>query len=290
MVQLADSDILTREVLDWRGLHLLHWRTSTCSQKLRIILNLKGVAWTSHLIDLTKNENLSAHFLGINPRGLVPVLIDDGAVHIESNDILRLIEGRYPNPPLLPADLGQDIEAMLDFENDIHLDLRALSFRFLFMPAAPPKSEHDLQNYRERGSGTVEGVADHEKQHELDWWARFNREGISTPVAIEAARRFRNAFSDLDKTLSRSANLLSETVSALDIAWIVYVQRLTLIGYPVERMHPHLFAWFERHMQQDLIAKELVVPAERLAAIQAAQHAQRLEGKAFEDICASALV
>lgn len=289
MVQLADSDVLTREVLDWRGLHLLHWHSSTCSQKLRIVLNLKGIAWTSHLIDLTKNENLSAHFLGINPRGLVPVLIDDGAVHIESNDILRLIEGRHPSPVLIPR-VDRDIDALLKFENEIHLDLRALSFRFLFNPATPPKSENDLQNYRERGSGNVGGAPDPEKQHEVDWWSRYNREGITTPVAIDAARRFRSAFAELDETLSRSANLLSEELSVLDIAWIVYVQRLRLIGYPIERMHPRLFAWFERHMQQPLIAKEIAIPAERLAMIQSMQNAQRLEGKSFEDICASALV
>ena len=43
MVQLVDSDIKTREVLDWKGVHLLHFFLSSCSQKLRIFLNLKGI-------------------------------------------------------------------------------------------------------------------------------------------------------------------------------------------------------------------------------------------------------
>ena len=42
MVQLLDSDIKTREVLDWKGIHLIHYITSSCSQKVRIFLNLKG--------------------------------------------------------------------------------------------------------------------------------------------------------------------------------------------------------------------------------------------------------
>ena len=48
MVQLIDSDIKTREVLGWRGVHVLHFSGSSCSQKLRIFLNLKGISWESH--------------------------------------------------------------------------------------------------------------------------------------------------------------------------------------------------------------------------------------------------
>ena len=52
MVQLTDGEITTREALGWRGLHLLHWHTSSCSQKTRIVLGLKGVRWTGRLVDL----------------------------------------------------------------------------------------------------------------------------------------------------------------------------------------------------------------------------------------------
>jgi hypothetical protein len=57
MVQLVDGDIKTREVLDWKGVHVLHFRGSSCSQKLRIFLNLKGIKWESHPVDLFTNEN-----------------------------------------------------------------------------------------------------------------------------------------------------------------------------------------------------------------------------------------
>ena len=47
MVQLLDSDIKTREVLDWKGVHLIHYMGSSCSQKVRIFLNLKSIDWES---------------------------------------------------------------------------------------------------------------------------------------------------------------------------------------------------------------------------------------------------
>ena len=84
MVQLLESDILTKEVLDWTGVHLLHFEGSSCSQKARVFMNLKGIEWESHPINLGTGENYSEYYLGINPRGLVPTLVQDGEVHIES--------------------------------------------------------------------------------------------------------------------------------------------------------------------------------------------------------------
>jgi Glutathione S-transferase, N-terminal domain len=78
MVQLVDSDIRTRKVLAWKGVHVLHFMGSSYSRKLRIFLNLKGIKWTSRHVDLFTNENFSPWFLGINPRRLVPVLAHDG--------------------------------------------------------------------------------------------------------------------------------------------------------------------------------------------------------------------
>src|SRR5688500_4287855 len=92
MVRLLNDEVRSREVLEWQGLHLFHAQLSSCSQKTRIFLAEKAVAWRSRPVDLVRNENLSEFFLGINPRGLVPVLVDDGEVHIESNDILAHIE------------------------------------------------------------------------------------------------------------------------------------------------------------------------------------------------------
>ena len=60
MVQLVDSDIKTREVLDWKGVHVLHFSGSSCSQKLRIFLNLKGIPWESHLDRPARQRELPA--------------------------------------------------------------------------------------------------------------------------------------------------------------------------------------------------------------------------------------
>ncbi|SMG59577.1 glutathione S-transferase family protein [Paraburkholderia susongensis] len=289
MVKLARSDIRTTEVLSWKGLHLFHAPMSTCSQKVRTFLNLKGVDWTSHTINIGTNETLSEYFLGINPRGLVPVLVDEGDVHIESNDILLHIEKRFPSPSLVPAQLGSDIEKMLEFENDLHLDMRALTFRFLVVRSTPPKSADDLKNYRERGAGTVGGVKDLEKEREFEFWDRYNREGITDEVSVAAALRFHAAFSDLNQRLTSSRNIASDDFSLVDIAWIIYTQRLSLLGYPVQQLHPKLFDWFSQHQRRVEIGKEIAVPQDRLDGIARSQAQQKLQHQSFMDICGPAL-
>ena len=83
---LTDEQVKTKEVRDWQGLHQLHFRGSACSQKVRALLREKGIKYKSHPVNLARNEHVSAWYLGINPRGVVPALVHDGVVHVESNE------------------------------------------------------------------------------------------------------------------------------------------------------------------------------------------------------------
>src|SRR5262249_38681466 len=187
MVQLIDGDIKTREVLGWKGAHVLHYWRSSCSQKLRIVLNLKGIPWESHPVDLHANENFTPWFLGINPRGLVPVLVYDGVVHIESNDIISYLEKTFPTPKLIPAGHENDVAALLKHEDDLHLNLRTLSFRFVSNPPGPPKPADALLSYARNGSGTVRGLPDREKAVQIEFWNAPR--GRDSPTRQRARRR-----------------------------------------------------------------------------------------------------
>jgi glutathione S-transferase len=275
MVQLIDADIKTREVLSWKGVHVLHALLSICSQKLRIFLNLKGIAWQSHPVDLTANENLSPWFLGINPRGLVPVLVHDGAVHIESNDIIAYLEEKFPQPRLIPAGYENEVATLLRHEDDLHECMRTLSFRFVFAPPKPPKSSEDLKKYA-AGSGTVRGKKDDVIEKQIDFWSRFAQRGVPDQDARGAAAKLRAAFDDLERRLAQHPYILGDTLTVLDIAWFIYADRLTLAAYPFARLHPRIADWFGKLRQRPEFAKEVALPAplsERFAATRRA-HAE----------------
>ena len=257
MVQLLDRDIRTREVLGWKGVHILHFLMSSCSQKVRIFLNLKGIKWESHPVDLAHNQNLSEWFLGINPRGLVPVLVHDGAVHIESNDILMYLDGDFPQTKLIPMGSERDMAELLKHENDLHFDLRSLTFRFVFAPPGPPKSPQDLKNFAARGSGTVQGKADPGKAEQIAYWDSFAKQGVSDQAARASALTFRAEFDKLNGLLAKQSYLHSNALTVLDIAWFIYVNRLSLAGYPIARLHPRLNGWFEALLARPEFSREI---------------------------------
>jgi glutathione S-transferase len=283
MVQLVDSDIKTREVLGWKGIHVLHFAGSSCSQKLRVFLNLKGIEWQSHPIDLPNYENMQPWFLGINPRGLVPVLVDDGAVHIESNDIIQYLEKKFPEPRLIPPGHESEVASLLHHEDDLHLDLRTLSFRFVFAPPGPPKPVAALESYKANGAGTVRGAVDREKQVQLDFWQRAAKEGFTDERARVSALRFRAEFDALEKRLAKQPYLMGDNLTVLDIAWLIYAHRLSLGGYPFARLHPQVHAWAEKLRAMPGFAKEigqLRHAPEQLDAIHRAQGGRTLEAVA----------
>jgi glutathione S-transferase len=284
MVQLVDSDIKTREVLDWKGVHVLHASGSSCSQKLRIFLNLKGIHWESHLVDLQKNDNFRPWFLGINPRGLVPVLVHDGKVHIESNDIITHLEKAFPTPALIPAGHENDVAKLLKHEDDLHLDLRTLSFRFLFNRSGPPKPAEALRSYAENGSGTVCGEPDAHREKQIAFWERAAKQGFPDADAKAAAHKFRAEFDALNKQLAKTPHLMGDNLTVVDIAWFIYANRLSVAGYPLARLHPRVAVWRDKLAARPEFAKEIGSPPEVVARVAATRKAQEQEGRTMEKV------
>ena len=79
-----------------------YFRSST-SYRLRIALNLKGLAYEVVPVDLRTDEQKAAAFTARNPFGGVPMLEADGRDRAQSMAILEWLEEAYPQVPLLPA-------------------------------------------------------------------------------------------------------------------------------------------------------------------------------------------
>lgn len=77
---------------------------STASYRVRIALNLKGVAYTDAFHHLRKNEQNAPAYLAVNPQGLLPSLEGDFGYLTQSLAICEYLEETVPEPALLPAD------------------------------------------------------------------------------------------------------------------------------------------------------------------------------------------
>ena len=213
------------------------------------------------------------------------MLIDDGNVHIESNDIMLHLEHRFPEPRLIPAGMVDRIASMLDEEDRLHFDLRTITFRFMFDPSKPSKSEEDLKRYAAGESKTVRARPDKAVGQEAAFWQGYLAHGVDDASARRSAQAFRLAFDKVDRELSSHQYILGEDLSLVDIAWLTDAQRLTYAGYPLKTLHPHLEIWRDNLMSRPEIARELQMPpglgehvTERLRLLEASR-------RTLTDVC-----
>ena len=77
---------------------------SSASYRVRIALNLKGLEYQYHPVNLLKGEQKEAAHRKLNPQGLVPALVDGEQVFTQSLAILEWLDEQHPEPALLPKD------------------------------------------------------------------------------------------------------------------------------------------------------------------------------------------
>jgi maleylpyruvate isomerase len=87
-------------------LQLYTYYRSQASFRVRIALNLKGLAHDDTFLHLEKGDQFAPEYRSVNPQMVVPTLIDGTTKLFQSLAILEYLEEKYPEPPLLPADIA----------------------------------------------------------------------------------------------------------------------------------------------------------------------------------------
>jgi len=77
---------------------------SSASFRVRIALNLKGLAYEPAFVHLARGEHRRPEYVAVNPQALVPTLEDSGERLVQSLAIIEYLEETHPQPPLLPRD------------------------------------------------------------------------------------------------------------------------------------------------------------------------------------------
>lgn len=221
------------------GLHLWHAPMSSCSQRVRIVMAETGQTFESHEINLERGEHASEAYQAIHPKGVVPALVDNGHLIIESIDIIQHVAGK--DSPLMKG-ASKEILARAD---KAQADLKLLTFEFLFR-GAPAKPDAAAQAFQ--------------RNHKNVWLTSFHRDfaaGFDRDRIEQAVMRTRDDFDFLDARLSDGrAFLAGEQMSLEDVAWMPNAHRFHLMGWPFHRT-AHLAKWFERMEQRASYRKGL---------------------------------
>ena len=81
-----------------------YWR-SLATLRVRIAMNIKGIAVEPIIVDLTAGHQMRPDYASVNPQMTVPALVDgDGPALFQSMAIIEYLEETHPQPPLLPRD------------------------------------------------------------------------------------------------------------------------------------------------------------------------------------------
>ena len=94
------------------GVTLFDYHRSSASYRVRIALNLKGIAWASVPINLLASEQLSDAHRARNPQGQVPMLEIDGLRLIQSLAIIDYLDATRPDPALIPRNPAARAQVM----------------------------------------------------------------------------------------------------------------------------------------------------------------------------------
>jgi len=102
------------------ALEIFWFSGSGFAWRVLLAAELKGIAYTSRLIEASAGDHKTPEFIAMNPRGKVPVLRDGDTVVTESLAIIAYLDRRFPDPPLFgrtSEEMAQIWRLALDFDN-----------------------------------------------------------------------------------------------------------------------------------------------------------------------------
>lgn len=227
------------DVPGMQGLHLFHFALSNCSQRVRLALEEKGLAWTSHHVNLVANEHVTSDYQRINPHGVVPTLVHDGRVVIESNDILLYLDVHFPEPPLQPREEDElrRMNHWIRHSGDFQPTIKVLSHELLFRP------------FRTVGD---DEIALYESKHRDPALVAFLRDYAENGAAWRervagAKTELRSALDSLEKALGENPWLSGTRYGLADISWVVNLNRLQQAQVDLSPW-PRFAEWGQRSM------------------------------------------
>ena len=112
-------------------IELYHHGSSVCAAKVRLVLAEKEIEWKSHYVDILKGDQFNPEYLKLNPKAVVPTLIHDGNIILESTVICEYLDEVFPDLPLRPASAAQRAEMRLwtkAVDEDMHPACAEITF------------------------------------------------------------------------------------------------------------------------------------------------------------------
>ena len=249
-------------------LELYHHGSSACSAKVRFALAEKELSWSSRYVDILAGEQFKPEFVALNPKAVVPVLVHDGVVIVESTVICEYLEESFPGTPIYPRSPRERAQVRVwtkAVDEELHPACSAITYVVSHRYTILRKGAGSFEDFLARGAG--EGLA----ARMLKW--QWIQQGLEAPGAADKIRLYDAYLNKMEHALGESEWLVGERFTMADIAMTPYVNRLAALT-----MHelwergrlPRVERWFARVRARPTFRPALVgwVPKELAAEMQ----------------------
>jgi GSH-dependent disulfide-bond oxidoreductase len=233
-------------------LDIYHWEPNANSGKPLLAVLEKGVAYTSHFIDMLAFDQHKPEYLAVNPNGTIPAMVHDGTLIQESTAMIDYIDMVFSGPPLRPSDpfeLWRMRWWCRFFDQYVGPSASQLGWSTFVGPMVRQRDPKSLQAAIERIPLPERRVA----------WSKAIYGTFSPEELAESRARLLSGTLAIDEALGTRDWMAGESCSAADLAGF-----MMLFGLPMmfpeaanDTRTPHFMAWLRRVGQRPSVQNAL---------------------------------
>jgi len=226
-------------------LELYHHGSSVCAAKVRYALNEKGLEWKGRYIDILKGDQFTPEYRKLNEKAVVPTLVHDGKVIVESTVCCEYIDEVFPEPALKPADAYGRAHMRLwtkAIDEHLHPVCGEITFACSHRHTIARLGKEKLDEFLASTPSISVTPAWHERKKVLVM------QGLQAPGVDKSLLLYDRYLQKMEDTLANHKWVAGETFSLADIGLAPYVNRLDMMSMSDmwTKKRPRVTDWFER--------------------------------------------
>src|SRR5471032_2595321 len=211
---------------------------STCSQRVRFVLNAKQLAFEEGKLNLLEGDQLKPDYLKLNPNGVVPTLDHDGAIVIDSTVITEYLDEVAPQASFTPESpvARAHMRALMHFIDEMPAAaVRVPTFNLAFLPSYQKMSHQDFIAHAES------------KPIRREFLLAMGQSGFPKAEMDAALGRLRRTYERMDREIEKSGGpwLMGKKITLADAAVMPALVRMNDLNMPKWQDLPRIVTWFD---------------------------------------------
>jgi glutathione S-transferase len=213
---------------------------STCSQRVRFVLNAKHLPFAEKKLDLLAGDQLKPDYLKLNPNGVVPTLDHDGNIVIDSSVIIEYLDevapaGVHFTPEEAVA--RANMRSLMRFIDEMPAAaVRVPTFNLAFLPRFAKMSEEEFLAFAES------------KPLRKEFMLAMGRKGFPEKEMNASLDRLRRTYERMDHAIEQSGGpwLLGKEITLADVAVMPALVRMADLGLDTMWQEmPRIVRWYD---------------------------------------------